>query len=63
MAATFIMNDLLKRPKNRLMRLDVPGSLDDIVIVFVDDDPTLLEITETGAPAFDVGNFQRAAVW
>lgn len=40
------------------MRLDVPGSLDDIVIVFVDDDPTLFEITETGATVFDIGNFQ-----
>ncbi|MBY2988827.1 hypothetical protein HF280_30700 [Rhizobium leguminosarum] len=45
------------------MRLDVPGSLDDIVIVFVGDDPTLFEIAETGTPAFDIGNFQRAAVW
>ena len=40
------------------MRLDVPGLLDNIVIVFVYDDPALLEITKTGTPALDVGNFK-----
>ena len=40
------------------MRLDVPGVLDDIVIIFIYDDPTLLEIAETSPPTLDVGNFQ-----
>ncbi|SCB58143.1 hypothetical protein GA0061105_10467 [Rhizobium aethiopicum] len=40
------------------MRLDVPGVLDDVVIVFVNDDPALLEISKTGPSALDIGDFQ-----
>lgn len=39
------------------MRLDIPGVLNDIMIVFVYDDPALLEISKSGPSALDIGNF------
>jgi len=67
-AATFIMKGLLA--KHRLTRFDVPGALGDIVIVFVNDNPALLEIAEPGSLALDLRNLKRkppglpaAAAW
>ena len=42
-------------------RLDVPGALGDIIIVFVDDDPASLEVAESGALALYLRDVQRHA--
>lgn len=40
------------------VRLYVPRPFGDIVIVFVNDDPAALQVTEASPSAFDIGNFQ-----
>lgn len=41
-----------------LTGLDVPGAFDDIVIVFVGDDPALLQIAQARALALDIRDLQ-----
>ena len=55
----FHHESLAETAKCFAVRLDVPGLLGDIIIVFVDDDPASLEVAKAYSPAFDIGNFQR----